>query len=741
MRLLLFLCLLTAPLSASEIWWEGEDTLSDTFNEQGFYPAPFKDLLRGGSWLYHSGTSPAYAKYIVDVPETGDYHLWARVFWHHGPFRWRFNEEPWEICDDRCGLVDSVYLAPHISANWKYLGKVTLESDRHSFTVELLSQEGEKVHAAFDCFLLTTDLFIPGPTKKKAEEGMWAFTPTIDPFTDDAMLNLRFLNEETAGQSGFMTRDGNKLKLGDGTPVNLWGVNITHEALCQPNELIDYLAKRLAKVGVNAIRCHTDPFKNDRLLDRLHYLVAAMKKEGIYTTLSFYYPLWFDEPPFAQIFFDKEMQTLWRSRAKTILTTLNPYTGKALKDDPALAIIEMVNEDSLFFWTFNDKQIPEEKLKDFETQYAQYLEEKHGSLHKALTSWAWARHRRDDAKNARAALLNAGELSASSYNSANLHKRRRIEEQRAFLKEKQETFYLSAKNYLKNKLGCKSLLVASNWITADPDTLDKLERESYQACDIIDNHTYFNLKTTGNTYAVNPGDEFEIKAPTFHPQLPTTWVEGFPHITSEINWSNPNPYRSSATFVMSTSPLDGIFWFVVNHVGWSANAEKFPLSVPSTLGQFPAHALQYRLYQPQLKSKEEIAIIDTPHAQGVTGFLKDVGSIRLTDATLTSLNDFGTISLVSLDGKPLATSKKILVQAFTQEKPYGFKIHEGTITSLGEPPMNVQNIEATISLKGEKPSRVVSLDPHGYPVKELPAEATIKLPKDALYTIIERSAL
>ena len=311
-RLLLFFSFLMSPLLAHEIWWEGEDAISHTFNEQGFYPSNFgekREELRGGNWLFHSGTSPAAAKYIVDIPETGSYHLWARVFWHHGPFRWRFNEQPWQICDEKCGLVDSISLAPHISANWKCLGKVSLEADRHLFLIELLSEEGEKVHAAFDCFLLTQDLFIPTFTSKKAAPNTWAFNPPLDPFTEDALLNLRNLNEEVAGQNGFINREKEQLKLGDGTPVKLWGVNITSEILSQPNQLLDYLAKRLAKTGVNAVRCHTPLFDKEkkieqRLLDRLHYLVATMKSQGIYTALSFYYPVWFDEKPFARIFFD-----------------------------------------------------------------------------------------------------------------------------------------------------------------------------------------------------------------------------------------------------------------------------------------------------------------------------------------------------------------------------------------------------------------------------------------------------
>ncbi len=48
---------------------------------------------------------------------------------------------------------------------------------------------------------------------------------------------------------------------------------------------------------------------------------------------------------------------LHRGWAKQILTTDNPYTGRALAREPALAIVELVNEDSLFFWTLSRKTI------------------------------------------------------------------------------------------------------------------------------------------------------------------------------------------------------------------------------------------------------------------------------------------------------------------------------------------------------------------------------------------------
>ena len=78
--------------------------------------------------------------------------------------------------------------------------------------------------------------------------------------------------------------------------------------------------------------------------------------------------------------------------------------------------------------------------------------------------------------------------------------------------------------------------------------------------------------------------------------------------------------------------------------------------------------------------------INAPTSQAAAGFLAKAGPIKLTDVTIESNNEYGTIHLISLDGQPLATSKKILVQAFTEEKMEGFRANNGTIADIGHPP-------------------------------------------------------
>ncbi len=656
-RLLLVTCaaLLIHPLCPADralVWWEGENPDKTNFPDKTWFSASTfekkrHDVLSGGDWLTGDGkrTGPElFARYTVRVPHDGTWTLWCRKFWKHGPFRWRFDEQDWTTCGRDIALADTTPIRKFVSANWVNLGKVKLEAGRHTFELRLLAEPGDKTTACFDCFALVQGPFVPrgklkpGEKTGKAMPGWWAFEPEPDRF-GPALLDL---TDDTSRRIDFtspMTTRGDDLVDGSGRPIRLWAVNCGAGTLRLDDASQAYLVKRLAKVGVNAVRVHTgffdrgaeDPSTLDpKLLDGLHRLAHKLRQNGIALKLSFYFPLWFGvkpgyglegytpdgkQKPFAALFFNPRMQSIHRAWAKQLLQSPNPHTGTPLGRDPVLAMVEIVNEDSLFFWTFSRKNIPDPQLQIIETAYAQWLVKQHGSHQKARAAWK-ADHRADRWDRGRPALLDAWNMTRQGLERAGQF-RTRMTDQVAFLADLQKRYYDETIRYIKDTLGYRGLVSCSNWKTADDVLLGPIERWTYTAGDVIDRHGYFGGPHKGprSRYAVDTGDTFKDRSallePTAHP-VQVSQVEGYPHIISELGWPNPNRFRAEMTMIGaaagSVQGLDGVFFFAIGGPDWDSSVRKFPASVPTVLGQSPACSTIFRR---RLLEEAEVVVRET----------------------------------------------------------------------------------------------------------------------------------
>ena len=855
----------------SYVWWEGESPAETNFPKRTWFsPTSFRDrahLLSGGTWLTNSGNrtgDEAFAKYTVSVPAAGSWSLWCRKFWKHGPFRWRFGAGTWQTCGRDVALADSTYLRTHVGANWVYLGKVPLPAGKQTFELRLLAKKGQGQTACFDCFCLVQGAFLPngklkpGEKSNQADEGYFAYEPGADRFGADALLDLRSLNEKSAGAAGFVRRKGERFVLGSGKDVRFFAVNVSSSNAAQARDTVDYLARRLAKLGVNMVRFHSalfdrsgDPAKVDaQKLDDLHYLVAAMKRQGIYTKISFYFPLWFDvkpgygidgyggagnKKPFALLYFEPRMQQIHRAWAKALLTTTNPYTKLPIARDPAVAIVEIINEDSYFFWTFGKRNVPPVHWKRLEKLYGDWLAKTYGP-----------------SARGRAQLLDAFHMTAGGLKQGGEAKVKRMRDQVRFLAENQRAFYADTVRYYKKTLGYRGLISCSNWHTADPAVLDTIERYTYTAGDVIDRHGYFGgtHKGDGAGYSVRQGHTFTDSPAVLHPdKLPIQVLQiadtrGYPHIISELGWTHPNRYRADATLLSAAygclQGTDAMFFFAVgSNFLADTSMGKFPVGVPATAGTFPATAMLYRrgdvkepapalrlviapdeLYSlsgktgstaealdalrkkdiPAARKASASAVIDplsfyvgpvvrclsakatpvatdlakyidrdaktvtsstgelrwdygtglvgvnTPRTQAACGFLAKAGTLELAHVAIDCKNDYAAIVVTSMDNLPLARSRKILIQAMTEDRPFGFRASGGRIASMGSAPFGIRRIDASVTLKltGAGKPKAVALDENGYatdkPVRLTAGAGKVKidLAPDAIYHVLTR---
>lgn len=195
----------------------------------------------------------------------------------------------------------------------------------------------------------------------------------------DALADARFLLDPPAGKHGFIqVRDGHFWFPGVGRK-RFWAVNLSGEANFPPPEVAPRVADRLAKYGFNLVRAHglDAPWGNTffrwHAPDTQHFepgqfekfdnLVAELEQRGIYLNLNLHVGRQFtaaDGVAQAEwlgygkycVVFDPRMIELQKDYARQLLTHRNPRLGRTYAQDPAVVIIELSNEDSLFLaWT------------------------------------------------------------------------------------------------------------------------------------------------------------------------------------------------------------------------------------------------------------------------------------------------------------------------------------------------------------------------------------------------------
>ncbi len=483
------------------------------------------------------------------------------------------------------------------------------------------------------------------------------FRPTA-PMESDSRIDLRWLNESTAGENGWVQAKDGKFWLGTTqTPVRFWAVNGPPHDL--QGEDLKRCAQMLARYGVNMVRIHGAIFDDRGDVDakkiaHIRDVVQAMKQQGIYTHLSVYFPLWFTPPadlawmpgydgkkhPFAALMIHPGFQEKYRGWIQALLTNPDPKTGKALIDEPAVFGLEIQNEDSFFFWTFNEQNIPDPVLKVLEKKFGDWLVSKYGSIEAAFAAWNRMALPRDQFTDGRVAFR-------PLWNIANERKPRDIDTA-MFLYETQSGFYRKTYEFVRG-LGFRGLIHASNWTTASPERLGPLEKMSYTTGDFIDRHGYFECHHQGDnaawsirqnqTYRDRSALRFEANEPDkprefTHPVMDPQY-DGKPSMISETTFTRPNRYRSEAPLFFACygalQDSDAIVHFALDGMGWNVKPnywmQQWTLATPAMMGQFPAAAILYRqglvktgpvVAEVQLNRADTLRLAGTPLPQGAS---------------------------------------------------------------------------------------------------------------------------
>lgn len=467
----------------------------------------------------------------------------------------------------------------------------------------------------------------------------WEFVRKKDAFTDDALMDLRHLNESFAGENGYiqLSEDGESFVTENGKPIRFWGIGGGNLSKSLSDSELAYFSRFLAKKGVNMIRFHgrihsvTNDINeaNQKEIAAIWRLVEAMKKEGIYTTISPFWSHFLKDIPaswnlddytggehttYALLYFNPRFQEAFLNWLTQLYTTPNPSTGIALKDEPAVGLIQILNEDGVFFWTIDGVQ--PSLRQAMEVQFYGFVTKKYGSIENAYARWGTnGKLPMDNEQEGKLELYRIW-LATQDKPECNVA---RLNDQMEFYYTAQRNFYKRAYDRLR-EIGCRQLINASNWKTADDGKLLDLERTTNAVADVLAVNRYYSTEHEGpyRGWRIQEGDVYVGRSVLFQPQkLPVNvkQFKGKPFVMTESSWPLPHTYTAEAAFLTSAyaslNGFDAYYWYSAGATGYADEKRtfhtadstfaqgnypiyKFNISHPGYLSTFPANALLYR---------------------------------------------------------------------------------------------------------------------------------------------------
>ncbi|MHC4110488.1 MAG: carbohydrate binding domain-containing protein [Planctomycetota bacterium] len=197
--------------------------------------------------------------------------------------------------------------------------------------------------------------------------------------------------------------------------VRLWGVNLSFGANLPKQEDAPYIAARLAATGVNAVRCHhMDTARWPRglwnakdgktiepeALERLDYFIDQLARHGIYVNINLHvgrvHSQYLDLPKTNRQYdkisniFTPALIDAQKQFARELLTHVNKYRKIRYADDPAVAIVEITNENSLFMWGSEQtlRTLPPYYADILQSKFNAWLQKRYSSDQKLRNIWS-----------------------------------------------------------------------------------------------------------------------------------------------------------------------------------------------------------------------------------------------------------------------------------------------------------------------------------------------------------------
>ena len=639
--------------------------------------------------------------------------------------------------------------------------------------------------------------------------------PALQPFVMDhragldarSPVDLSFLLDPPAGKHGFVHAQSGHLATGDGKRIRLLGVNLTDwspgSTMIPAKEDAHLWAATLARYGVNCVRLQfldlpaprgliaagrTDTRAFDPAqLDREDYFLAELEKQGIYIDINLLVGRPFlagdgvtdaskiHEGAKGISLYDKTLIELQKDYARQLLTHVNPYTGHSYADDPAVAIVEINNENAIWLGFRGPSPFYDRAL---DTIYNGWL------MHNATAAEIESlRHETSAQGSDPIPLLDGRERGAAP--------RDRFEIESRFYLWLEAGYFTSMRDFLKKDLGIRCVILAtadhSHHNTAYPLLL------ATSSFDDLDGHDYWQ----------HPWER-KVKSPMVDDPLNSTVVElsrtaeaSKAYTVSEVNEAFPNDYGAEQIPLLAAyaalQDWDAIMWYTFEpkkdpawkpYIGDPFDISLDPIKMPELAAGAlmflrgdvrPARETLLRTYSreevfdtyrmeekerpyftpgfPLWKPLEEASrieslddgatrvlaatsepdpiasdtgelawswskadagqvTVDTPRTQALIGFASAERG-RLANLSAQITNPFSVIVLTSLDEHPIAHSGKLLLVAGARAVNTGMLWNAGHtgLAQWGGTPTLIEPIQGTVTLRGLDRATNVAVQP------------------------------
>jgi hypothetical protein len=372
--------------------------------------------------------------------------------------------------------------------------------------------------------------------------------------------DVSFLLDPPAGKEGFIQVRNGRFTTAAGRRIRFWGVNVTDwskgSVMLPSKQDAPVWAAALSRFGVNLVRLHfLDLFAPRGLidgapedsrsfdaaqLDRLDFWVAELKKRGIYVNLNLNVGRSYkrgdgvadyDKIRWAKglVLFNPRLIELQKEYARQILTHRNPYTGNEYRHEPAVALVEILNENALYAGFRAPTPYYDEQLTRL---YNAWLEK-----HRAPEERAAIRQQAGVAEGEPVPRLKAPEVAAAP--------KERFEAEMAFFMELEDRFYQDMYRYLRETVGVRVPIVATADHSHSGSSYPMLATIS--KLDVLDGHAYWQHPGTRSPKTPMVNDPLNSTVV----RLARTAVAGKPYTVSETNHPFPNDYAAEGIPILA----------------------------------------------------------------------------------------------------------------------------------------------------------------------------------------------